>query len=560
MRLIKVFKYKLVPLIFIMILCFTGCKTTEDTSPHAKQGIMELSQWDFNKSGNVKLDGEWEFYWNQILSPDDFNDKNNKKPELTGYIKVPGLWTDSIKDRKLSGKGCGTYRLIIKINPSESISGIKTSNIRMDSRIFVNGITEVASGEVFDETGIKKPSNTPQVSYFNVKGDSIEIIIQVINQDRKIGGIVQSIYFGDQRHISEKNLELFAEDLFLISSLIIISLIQGIKFFASRERKKYNYMTLILSINCILYAIVTSGLREKVLYQMFPWISTEFLYRIVDVSVIAYFILDLILIMKLSNKFIYTFFVKMSLAFFSFQVFLILFTPMYTYTLFQDEFFAVNTLIIFLFTIYLVVAIYKKKYDLLDKNGMRILLLCFTIPLIYAINIKLYNLSIVSRCIIADTSLILFVLVLAFLIANKNAIEYSKMKNMSERLLSLDKLKDEFLANTSHELQTPLNGIINISEALLEDSSESISNKEKQDLLIIVSISRRLSELIKDILDMTRLKRNEIKLVKTNIDIESNLKLITQIFYNMHSSKNIKMELDVDEHIPNGYADENRVS
>ena len=59
MRLIKVFKYKLVPLIFIMILCFTGCKTTEDTSPHAKQGIMELSQWDFNKSGNVKLDGEW---------------------------------------------------------------------------------------------------------------------------------------------------------------------------------------------------------------------------------------------------------------------------------------------------------------------------------------------------------------------------------------------------------------------------------------------------------------------------------------------------------------------
>jgi len=131
---------------------------------------------------------------------------------------------------------------------------------------------------------------------------------------------------------------------------------------------------------------------------------------------------------------------------------------------------------------------------------------------------------------------------------------------MSERLLSLDKLKDEFLDNTSHELQTPLNGIINISEALLEDSSESISNKEKQDLLIIVSISRRLSELIKDILDMTRLKRNEIKLVKTNIDIESNLKLITQIFYNMHSSKNIKMELDVDEHIPNGYADENRVS
>jgi len=102
---------------------------------------------------------------------------------------------------------------------------------------------------------------------------------------------------------------------------------------------------------------------------------------------------------------------------------------------------------------------------------MRILLLCFTIPLIYAINIKLYNLSIVSSCIIADISLILFVLVLAFLIANKNAIEYSKMKNMSERLLSLDKLKDEFLANTSHELQTPLNGIINIKEEKINEKN-----------------------------------------------------------------------------------------
>jgi len=220
MRLIKVFKYKLALLIFIIISCFTGCKTTEDITPHAKQDIMELSQWNFNKSGNVKLDGEWEFYWNQILSP---------------------------------------------------------------------------------------------------------------------------------------------EDLFLISALIIISLIQCIKFFALKERGKFNYMTLILSINCILYAIVTSGLREKVLYQMFPLISTEFLYRIVEVSIIAYFILDLILIMKLSNKFMYTFFIKMSLAFFSFQVFLILFTPMYTYTLFQDEFFVVNTLIILLFTIYLVVAIYKKS-------------------------------------------------------------------------------------------------------------------------------------------------------------------------------------------------------
>lgn len=41
--------------------------------PKAVKGVIDLSDWDFNKDGPVDLNGEYEFYWMQHLMPDDFS-------------------------------------------------------------------------------------------------------------------------------------------------------------------------------------------------------------------------------------------------------------------------------------------------------------------------------------------------------------------------------------------------------------------------------------------------------------------------------------------------------
>ena len=59
-------------------------------SPEAKNGVLDLRQWDFDKDGQVELTGEWEFYWSTHLAPEDFAD--SAKPQKTGLIKVPSVW------------------------------------------------------------------------------------------------------------------------------------------------------------------------------------------------------------------------------------------------------------------------------------------------------------------------------------------------------------------------------------------------------------------------------------------------------------------------------------
>lgn len=59
--------------------------------PVAEKGVLDLTEWDFQKDGAIKIDGEWELYWKQLLTYDDFHEKENiYKP--SGYFNIPKVW------------------------------------------------------------------------------------------------------------------------------------------------------------------------------------------------------------------------------------------------------------------------------------------------------------------------------------------------------------------------------------------------------------------------------------------------------------------------------------
>jgi two-component system, sensor histidine kinase ChiS len=89
------------------------------------------------------------------------------------------------------------------------------------------------------------------------------------------------------------------------------------------------------------------------------------------------------------------------------------------------------------------------------------------------------------------------------------AKELMQQRILVAKLQKIDKMKDDFLANTSHELRTPLNGIIGISETLRDGLFGELTGKAKNNVSVVIQSAKRLLKLVNDILDLSVLNKGE---------------------------------------------------
>ncbi len=139
----------------------------------------------------------------------------------------------------------------------------------------------------------------------------------------------------------------------------------------------------------------------------------------------------------------------------------------------------------------------------------------------------------------------------------QNFTQQLKLKN--EELQRLDKLKDEFLANTSHELRTPLNGMIGLSESMLEGATGELSEVQRKNLIMIAQSGHRLSTLVNDILDFSQLRHKTIQLQLKPIGFREITEIVLTL--NQPSTRMKKLELinSIPTDLPPVEADENRL-
>ncbi len=123
----------------------------------------------------------------------------------------------------------------------------------------------------------------------------------------------------------------------------------------------------------------------------------------------------------------------------------------------------------------------------------------------------------------------------------------------------LNELKDEFLANTSHELRTPINGIIGIVESMIDGATGFLTDEQKYNLAVVSNSGKRLSNLVNDILDFTKLKNNDIELQLKPVDLKPIVETVLVLSKPLIKGKDLILEEMIDDSLPLVQADENRI-
>ncbi|WP_336077850.1 hybrid sensor histidine kinase/response regulator [Paenibacillus sp. 203] len=510
--------------------------------PRAKAGILDLRGLNLQEIKTLPLNGEWEFYPGTLSSPAELKSLLMQKQRQS--IQVPGLWSESVSPVDHKAYGIGTYRLLILSDRSlDTLYGLRIGKISTASNIFVNGRLISHSGQVSSKVEQHIGSTVPFSAMFDANSQAIEIVIQVSNYDFSAsGGIMKPIIFGSADAVNSRTNFTISMQIMVCIILLLHGLYIVVIFFMNPQKKALLYFAGI--VICTVLSILTDD--DKLLLEWFP-INLGLSLKITTLSYIGIgmCVLKLAQSLLIRSRIIQIVFIGHC----GFAV-LVLLAP-------------TSSLYAFLMAIIAFPAI----------------TLCATVPSLAflrtfrgqkeAVFLLLASISIASSMLWGifktnDLPYYPWDIVLAFVafasywfkrFFNTNA----ELRRLSARLQRADQVKNEFLANTSHELRNPLHGMINIAQTVLENQGGVLDEPNRRNMQLLVTVGRRMSLLLNDLLDVTRLREKDIILEKRSLKPKAVASGVLDMLQFMTDGKPLNMVVNIPADFPNVLADENRV-
>ncbi|HEY4103009.1 MAG TPA: ATP-binding protein [Polyangiaceae bacterium] len=134
-----------------------------------------------------------------------------------------------------------------------------------------------------------------------------------------------------------------------------------------------------------------------------------------------------------------------------------------------------------------------------------------------------------------------------------------KLQTAFDRLKELDRLKSNFLATVSHELRTPLTSIIGYSEMLFEGLAGDLTSEQREFVQTIRDKGEQLLQLIKGLLDLSKLESGTMSLRKSQTDIFGILRDVAQTMNPTARKKDVEIAVEVENGLPLIWADAERL-
>ena len=574
----------------LLLIWFIHPCNAKQTKPQIIDGVLDLSDWNFQEQGITHLDGAWYFYWDQLFTSVSEIDKVNSKSTCV----LTQFWTEGNSDETMKDKpfGVATYHLRVLLPDSIQAYYLKINAINNAYALWANQQLLTEIGKV----GRSRESTIPHFKTQLValpRAKTVDLFLQTANWEHRLGSSAfKPILIGTENQIRKLWQVNYSVELSLSSIIFFISLFSILLYYFNKEQKSYLYLAFFVIFGAIRIICVDEMVIQDIIPNLSSLLNQQIRY--IGFSMSGGFLILYMheLLKDIAFKYFFSFFyigITLSLAtiILPFKwasyvpfVYIITATPFTIYGIYINiKALVFRTRVPVLFIVMNIMICSHHLYSIfIFRNNVQsgyyshhLLYLLFLLGLSVIIiaghiqiNLRTKKLTIELTDLNKNLEQKVEDRTIEIrnqqeeLIAQRDhiSIQADKLQLANKQLQELDQSKTRFFANISHELRTPLTVILgNLDRLRKQDSNIN----QEQVLDAAERNTKQLQQLVNQLLDITKLEDGKMKLKVQEEDIVHLLKGYLFAFHSLAEQKGIKLNFQSNIEIAQTYIDKSVV-
>ena len=489
-----------------------------------------LSDTYFSEPEVIDLEGRWRFYWKEFVSPE----KAPETSERPFFLDFGESWSDIPELRNsYHAKGFASYELNIVSSQGTDNLALRIPEFYSAYSLYLNGQLVSKNGEVGKDLVSSEPYWLPKVANIKLVKGNNRLVLHVSNFEHHKGGTIAPISIGPSETIFFYKNMAVSGSLFIAGTLMIAAVFSLIVYYF----QKLDFAFLFFGLFALTYMYRIVGTDTYILHEVFGglnWytaIRLEYLSLFLSVIFFTYFYKNLIA--RRAPEWIFHTIGAASLIM-AISVML----PPQTFTAFIDYYLLFIALALLVTTSFYLRAI---RFS----HSMSWFTTISVLALIGVMTLKL------SAFFGFGTGHLFFSFFgyIIFIIAQTIALSQRFGYNMRMHITQSESAvvsQQNFMNSVSHELKTPMNAIMGMTEFL---SRSKLDSDQQAKLETIRKNSEQLNNLLMDLLNFSAIDSGSLKLETRKFDLKAVVnKAIEQAGAKDSSAINFKMHYD--ENIP----------
>ncbi|EDP95901.1 sensory box histidine kinase [Kordia algicida OT-1] len=489
--------------------------------------ISDFQNVTIDSDTEIVLDKDWEFYWDELITPGNFDNKTFKLVSLDNWTKLQ--LTDS---EKLPSFGYATYRLKFSITEDRPNTSLYIPAAYAASKLWINGklVSEIGHVGTTKETTLHRRFS--QLVTLDDHETAFEIVLQVANFYHHKGGITEPLLIASSTYLQKKKSKRIVADMIFISSLSFIGIffLLFFLFYWNKDRAVLYFGSL-----CVSLAYMALSDRYAPFAELFESASWIVLTKIEYISLFLAGLTASLFFNTIFSNHTHKVYAKIMTYGFGMLALLAIFLPRPHFTRLLTPFFGlmILNLIYVFYVIIRAIIIGERQKSFLLLVSMLLGSFVFAAHIFFFLGENINAIVYVNSGYVVTFLLLSMLLMMRFsnsfkelektkefALAQKKEIslksqELSKMNlELKEHLRQLEKSNaelDSFNHIVSHDLKAPLIAINTIVSFIEEDIDEAqLQNEETtQNFKLLKDRVSKMYALINDLLEYSKITKGK---------------------------------------------------